>query len=580
MIFLPIVERELRVASRRGVTYHTRFWTVFAAILICGWKLMSFAQGAVPPSQSGQNLFNTLSLLAFVYCLFCGAQVTADCLSEEKREGTLGLLFLTDLKGYDVILGKLAASSINSIYGVVSILPLLALPLLLGGVPASSFWRMTLVLINTMFLSLAVGMLVSTLSRHERKAMMATSLVMFTLIISPYVILFMMALADWNFNSPESLLPFIVLSPLYGFLSAMDLSKSAFVPAGIFTDEGFWLSLLIVHLCAWLFLLGASSILPRAWKEKRRNPTLVRWREWIQQWAYGDPAERKAFRTRLLETNPFLWLAGRDRMKPHYAWGFLAAMIVVWLWGYFRHGNIMLDIRLLMVTLFLWHTVFKIWIISEASNRLVEEQQIGALESILSTPLDVPQILRGQLLALKRQFAKPVIALLFLDLGLLWLQSRELADESRYTRQDLIVVFLSGMIMLVADLCALSWVAMWQALCHRNTNRAIINTAIQVLALPWLAWMVFLALFPLIADAFGPGIEMSFSTQVVCWLIIGLITDLFCWRSARRRLSAEFRRLATFQFQPRRSAFAAIASRLNKQPPSLVGPAPESVASP
>ena len=487
-------------------------------------------------------------------------------------------MFLTDLKGYDVILGKLAASSINSIYGVVSILPLLALPLLLGGVPAANFWRMTLVLINTMFLSLAVGMLVSTLSRHERKAMMATCLVIFTLIISPYVILFMMALADWNFQSPESILPFIVLSPLYGFLSAMDLSKSAFVPAGIFTDEGFWLSLLIVHLFAWLFLLGASSFYPAPGRKRRSR--LVRWRDRIQQLAYGDPAERKAFRTRLLETNPFLWLAGRDRMKPHYAWGFLTAMIVVWLWGYVRHGNIMLDIRLLMVTLFLWHTVFKIWIISEASNRLVEEQQIGALESILSTPLDVPQILRGQLLALRRQFAKPVIALLFLDLGLLWLQSRELTDDSRYTRQDLIFVFRSGMIMLVADLCALSWVAMWQALCHRNTNRAIINTAIQVLALPWLAWMVFLALFPLIADAFGPGIEMNFSTQVVCWLIIGLMTDLFCWQSASRRLSADFRRLATFQFQPRRSVFAAIAARLNKQPSSsLDGPAPESVAS-
>ncbi|MEO8426969.1 MAG: ABC transporter permease subunit [Verrucomicrobiota bacterium] len=580
MIFLPIVGRELRVASRRGVTYHTRFWTVFAAILICGWKLMSFAQGAVPPSQSGQNLFNTLSVLAFVYCLFCGAQVTADCLSEEKREGTLGLLFLTDLKGYDVILGKLAASSINSIYGVVSILPLLALPLLLGGVTANSFWRMALVLINTMFLSLAVGMIVSTLSRHERKAMMATCLVMFTLIISPYVILFMMAMADWNFKSPESVLPFIVLSPVYGFVSAMELTKSVFIPPGIFTDEGFWMSLLIVHLFAWLFLLGASLILPRAWKERQRNPTLVRWRNRIQQWAYGDPAERKAFRTRLLETNPFLWLAGRDRMKPQYAWGFLAAMIVVWLWGYFRHGNIMLDIRLLGVTLFLWHTVFKIWIISEASSRLVEEQQIGALESILSTPLDVPQILRGQLLALKRQFARPVIALLFLDLGLLWLQSRELTDDSHYTRHDLVVVFLSGMVMLVADLCTLSWVAMWQALCHKNTNRAILTTAIQVLGLPWLEWMVFLALFPIMAGAFRPIMEMSFSTQILGWLIIGLLTDLFCWRSARRHLLADFRRMATFQFQPRRSVFAAIASRLNKHPPSsLVAPSPESAAS-
>ena len=71
-------------------------------------------------------LFIAIGILALSFCLFAGVFLTADCLSEERREGTIGLLFLTDLKGYDVILGKLAASSINSIYGVVSILPLLA----------------------------------------------------------------------------------------------------------------------------------------------------------------------------------------------------------------------------------------------------------------------------------------------------------------------------------------------------------------------------------------------------------------------------------------------------------------------
>ena len=34
----------------------------------------------------------------------CAMRNTADSLSAEKREGTLGLLFLTDLRGYDVVL--------------------------------------------------------------------------------------------------------------------------------------------------------------------------------------------------------------------------------------------------------------------------------------------------------------------------------------------------------------------------------------------------------------------------------------------------------------------------------------------
>jgi hypothetical protein len=60
---------------------------------------------------------------------------TADCISSEKREGTLGLLFLTDLKGYSVILGKMLATSLNSFYALTAIFPVLAIPLLLGGIP-------------------------------------------------------------------------------------------------------------------------------------------------------------------------------------------------------------------------------------------------------------------------------------------------------------------------------------------------------------------------------------------------------------------------------------------------------------
>src|SRR5205085_12178556 len=137
-----------RVAARRAATYRIRLWAALAAMALVGWKCAGFAwQGASVGSQ-GRSLFYTLSGLAFLYCLVIGARVTSDCVSEEKREGTLGLLFLTDLKGLDVVFGKLAASSLNSLYGLLAVLPLLAMSLLLGGVTLAEFWRMVIVLLN------------------------------------------------------------------------------------------------------------------------------------------------------------------------------------------------------------------------------------------------------------------------------------------------------------------------------------------------------------------------------------------------------------------------------------------------
>ena len=130
MTFLPIVGRELRVAARRRGTYWTRFYAALVAIVVsaavCGFMRES------PPAELGPALFSPLAVMLFGFCLFAGMWNTADCVSEEKREGTLGLLFLTDLKGYDVVLGKLFANSVNSIYAAMAIFPVLGLPLVMG----------------------------------------------------------------------------------------------------------------------------------------------------------------------------------------------------------------------------------------------------------------------------------------------------------------------------------------------------------------------------------------------------------------------------------------------------------------
>src|SRR2546425_126071 len=216
MTILPIVERELRVAARRPGTYWLRVTAAFVAIAVFGWMLLTLLRDNVPSAAHGRYLFLALFGLAFAYCLFIGAWLTADCLSEEKRDGTLGLLFLTDLNGYDVVLGKLAATSVNSIYALLAIVPVISLPVQLGGVTASELWQSALVLLNTIFFSLAAGIFVSTLSRDERKAMFTTVFVALVATFAPFILAFILLSGSHQLNDPRDIWPLLALSPGYG----------------------------------------------------------------------------------------------------------------------------------------------------------------------------------------------------------------------------------------------------------------------------------------------------------------------------------------------------------------------------
>ena len=173
MTFLPIVVRELRVAARRKSTYRMRTWTVVVALAVGFFSFFPVLLMRGPGSV-GKPFYTNFTGLAFGICLLAGALLTADCLSEEKRDGTLGLLFLTDLKGYDVVLGKFMAMSLNAIYGLLAVLPITGLSLLLGGLTGGEFWRMTLALLNALFFSLATGILVSAIGRDSQRVVGGT----------------------------------------------------------------------------------------------------------------------------------------------------------------------------------------------------------------------------------------------------------------------------------------------------------------------------------------------------------------------------------------------------------------------
>src|SRR5438094_46289 len=182
MSLLPIVRRELRVAARKRITFWLRVASAITAVVLGSGCLLMGGWQRIGTAQMGSMLFYALTWLCLAAALAAGLFFTSDCLSEEKREGTLGFLFLTDLRGYDVVLGKLLATSLRCFYALLAVLPILGVTLLMGRVTGAQFWKTSLALVNAMFISLAAGLFVSALSRDSQKALSGTLLLLLLLV--------------------------------------------------------------------------------------------------------------------------------------------------------------------------------------------------------------------------------------------------------------------------------------------------------------------------------------------------------------------------------------------------------------
>ena len=552
MIFLPIVERELRAASRRRGTYWNRAVAALAAILIFGGAL--FFEAHQPPKELGKDIFNALAGLFLFSSLVAGVRYTADCLSEEKREGTLGLLFLTDLKGYDVVLGKLAATSVNCFYGLLAIFPVLAIPLLLGGVSLGEFWRMSLVLANALFFSLAAGVFVSATSRVARKAMAGT----FVLIL--LIQAGLPTLGVWlGRHGPANSVNTVFLLPSVGRAYALAFDTLY----RVYPDEFRW-SVLLTHGLAWLFLALASIAARNSWQDKPAGAAVARWRQRWQRWSYGNAAQRVAFRTRLLNISACFWLGARQRLKPTLVWAFLGLCGCVWAWGAFKWRDDWLQEGTYLATALILHLTLKLWVASEACQRFGPDHRSGALELLLSTPLTVREVLRGQMLALKRQFLWPLLAVVGIDFLFLLAGARRLSSAG----DNFWVSFCGAeMVLLAADVYALIWVGMWVGLISKRPNRASGATIARVLVLPCGVWAGLLILTTF--TPFWHRVEDKWPFYLLLWFGLGMITDIFFSLWAKFRLLRDLRTVATQRFVPRRMFFAWMRPGRTQTSPAL-----------
>jgi len=530
MTFLPIVERELRVASRRLGTYLFRGGAACSAVLLSIWFFIAMRHSR--PSEISMTIFVLLTGATGLYSLFAGVRWTADCLSQEKRDGTLGLLFLTDLKGYDVVLGKLVANSITVFYGLLAVIPVFTLPLLMGGVTMGEIGRTALVALNTMFFSLALGLCVSALSQSARKSMGATFLVLITLAgVLP-------SLGAWGeyLHKLRPLHPlFFLPSPGFAYYWAFDMNYRG-------AAHRFWSSVCVTHALGWLCLAVAAVVVPRNWQDRPAGSARLAWRDWWKTFLYGSSEHRGALRRELLDANPFLWLCSRSLFKPYSVWLMLVLLSGGWVYGYYKLEKDWLNEGIYFLSGFVLNLLFKGWVASECGRQLAEERQQGSLELLLCTPLSVRDILNGQWLALRRQFLGPFV--IAVGLWLVLMYATVFHESSQSDRDFWFALWIGGLVMLAADLYAIYWVGMWQGMTAKNPNRVAGQTVIRILIVPWILIMVLGLLIALGGDHFsGPGF-------VMLWMVSGVVADFGFGAYAYNKLTSEFREVASQKYAP------------------------------
>jgi hypothetical protein len=481
MMFLPIVARELRVAARKRSTFWLRVVAALAGFVIGGGFIVMAGMssragtGGFGTAALGGVLFKVLTGLGVAGALSAGLFFTSDCLSEEKREGTLGFLFLTDLRGYDVVLGKLLATSLRGFYALLAVLPILAVTMLMGGVTGMQFWKTSLALLNALICSLAAGLLVSSISRDAQRALLATVLFLIVLLAGGPLGDAMLAGLQKQTSSPWLSLS----SP--GYVFAM---------AGAWGRTHYWLALAINQAFVCLAILLASLLVPRTWQQKGRKAGMASV-AWAHAWKYGAPRRRKALRAKLLGRDPVVWLVCRERWQAVGIWlvtfvvlGTCAVMVATK-----QPGSVWMAVGWSASKFITW--LLYLWAASQACRFFVQARLSGLLELLLAAPLSEKQIVLGHWRALMRLFGLPILLLLGVQVAAACFGGRSaysgIASGPLGAAANILVPILavaSG-IGTIANLIALGWFGMWMGMTSKNNNLATLKTILFVQVIPW-----------------------------------------------------------------------------------------------
>jgi ABC-type Na+ efflux pump permease subunit len=448
----PVVQRELREGARRPVNHRLRFLSAGVGTVLL-WIIV--ANSDRPAVQMGGWLLGGLHTLLLGLILLIVPALTADCIARERREGTLGLLFLTPLSAGGIVAGKALAQALRALTLWLAVLPILAIPFMTGGIT----WFDAFIALSLEFcaavLCLAAGLLASTLAQERNAAFVLAFLfgIIFLLLFSQ-VFLFILIGAWRGFarSAPGGVawwrwqvgaMPFF--SGLFDTRGGAGWSSIAtFSPAlsKIWTWLC-WSSPPVVLLIFYMVARFAARRVKRSWQDKIPSPrreNLIR--------LYCAPLFRRRFQRnmqRTLDWNPIAWLQQYSWKARLSKWGLalLFALIECAIFHASPDSDSALALALVPLLLILGGIYTFVGV-----NGFLEEKRSGALELLLITPISVNKLIFGRVWGLWKQFLPAGLILAGFYVDRQWYMYKIEAREDLFLSAQLEFILACGFLSL------------------------------------------------------------------------------------------------------------------------------------
>ncbi len=467
--FLPVVQRELREGARRPFNYWLRVGGATAGVLL----IYSISQTHFDsPSEEGMKLFTGLHLLILGLIVAVVPAMSADCIAREKREGTLGLLFLTPLNGFGIVLGKGLMQAFRAFTLWLAVLPVLVIPFVSGGITWPDVFSALTIELCVTLLALSAGILASSAAQARSMAFVlaegigAGLVALFAGLLGlvftvqtlapgqPLILGEVFRAAQYLVTGQSSgfisMVSFpgvsissrwTIVSRIYspmGFqqvvillpdgsrqvisvttTSGMPLAASPFGWSAYFSRPAtrhVWPPLLIESLVTGpLFCYVVLKI--SAWQAARGwhdSVPSARRESWIKTFCL--PRKKGLFAKRMLATlewNPIAWLQLYSWKSRLSKWGLCLGFVFLECMANAISPTAMLEAQDLILLVFVATFTFT------GVNSFLTEKKTGALELLLVTPLSPNRIIFGRVFGLWLQFLPAGLAFV-----LLWLYAR------------------------------------------------------------------------------------------------------------------------------------------------------------
>src|SRR5262249_24075642 len=140
--------------------------------------------------------FQVLALVQLTLVMFFAALSAASAVALEKDRRTFILLLITDLRNYEIVLGKLLGSLLQLAILLAGMIPVLALLLLLGGIAVHHIVEVVVILAATGLAAGSLGSLVALWRDRTFQSLALTVLLLVLYLISVQALTLLPSVAE------------------------------------------------------------------------------------------------------------------------------------------------------------------------------------------------------------------------------------------------------------------------------------------------------------------------------------------------------------------------------------------------